>query len=44
MSFRRFLQLSLRDNVPDARTIWKFRDELKSANVMEDLFTLFYHN
>ncbi len=41
MSFRRFLTLSLRDNVPDARTIWKFRDELKEANVIEDLFILF---
>ncbi len=40
-SFMRFLGLSLGDRVPDAKTIWLFRDTLVKANVMEDLFKLF---
>ena len=41
VSFMRFLGLSLGDRVPDAKTIWLFRDTLVKANVMEDLFKLF---
>ncbi len=33
--------MSLKDTVPDARAIWKFRDELKEAKVIEELFILF---
>ena len=40
-SFMRFLGLSLGDRVPDAKTIWLFRDTLVKADVMEDLFKLF---
>jgi len=37
MTFRRFLGLSLGDQVPDAKTIWLFRDTLVKAGVMEEL-------
>lgn len=41
MSFMRFLGLSLGDKVPDAKTIWHFRDTLTQAKVIEELFLLF---
>lgn len=41
MSFMRFLGLSLEDTVPDAKTIWLFRDSLAKAEVMPELFNLF---
>lgn len=41
MSFMRFLGLNLNDKVPDAKTIWLFRDTLTKAEVIEKLFHLF---
>lgn len=41
MSFMRFLGLALGETVPDAKTIWNFRDELTKAGVMESMFALF---
>jgi len=41
MSFMRFLGLSLGDKVPDAKTIWLFRDTLTQAKVIEELFHFF---
>lgn len=41
MSFMRFLGLGLGDRVPDAKTIWLFRDTLTKAEVIEDLFAQF---
>jgi transposase, IS5 family len=41
MSFMRFLGLGLADRVPDARTIWLFREKLTRAGVIEPLFTRF---
>ena len=41
MSFMRFLGLGLGDKVPDAKTIWLFRDTLTKANIMEALFAEF---
>ena len=41
LSFRRFLNMQLHDTVPDAKTIWHFREELKTADIMEKLFQLF---
>jgi IS5 family transposase len=41
MSFMRFLGLSLSDRVPDARTIWLFREKLTKAKVIEPLFARF---
>lgn len=41
MSFMRFLGLHLGDRVPDAKTIWLFRDTLTKANVIRELFDVF---
>jgi IS5 family transposase len=41
LSFMRFLGLGLHDPVPDAKTIWLFREDLRKANVIEKLFDLF---
>ncbi len=41
MTFRRFLGLTLGDPVPDAKTIWLFRDTLVKAGVMDELFNCF---
>ncbi len=41
MSFMRFLGLSLADRVPDARTIWLFREKLTKAGAIEPLFVRF---
>ena len=40
-SFSRFLNISEGSKVPDATTIFRFRDELAQANVVELLFTQF---
>ena len=37
----RFLGLALGDQVPDAKTIWLFRDTLVKADVMKELFNSF---
>lgn len=41
LSFRRFLGLSMDGRVPDAKTIWLFREQLVKAGAVEKLFTLF---
>jgi IS5 family transposase len=41
MSFMRFLGLALGETVPDAKTIWNFRNRLVNAGVIEPLFALF---
>ena len=41
LSFMRFLGLGLADPVPDANTIWAFREALKRAGAVERLFALF---
>ena len=41
MSFMRFLGLGLEHRVPDAKTIWLFRDKLAKANAIENLFETF---
>lgn len=41
LSFMRFLDLSLHDRVPDAKTIWLFREQLTEAGLTEKLFTQF---
>lgn len=38
LSFMRFLGLGLNDRVPDAKTIWLFRDNLTKLNLVEGLF------
>ena len=41
ISFRRFIGLSLGDEVPDSKTIWLFRDNLSKSGVIEKLFKNF---
>jgi IS5 family transposase len=41
LSFMRFLGLGLADTVPDANTIWTFREALKKAGAIDDLFKRF---
>jgi IS5 family transposase len=41
LSFMRFLGLGLGDVVPDANTIWTFREALKKADAVEALFRRF---
>jgi IS5 family transposase len=41
LSFQRFLGLSLGDKVPDAKTIWLFRENLTKSAVYEKLFRKF---
>ena len=41
LSFMRFLNLSLHDRVPDAKTIWLFREQLTEAGLTRELFEQF---
>ncbi len=41
LSFMRFLGLGLADAVPDANTIWSFREALKKADAVDALFARF---
>src|SRR5690606_37692685 len=41
LSFMRFLGLSLSDRIPDAKTIWLYRERLKEKNLMERFFAIF---
>lgn len=41
MSFMRFLGINLCDKVPDAKTIWKFKNDLAEAEAAEKLFCMF---
>ena len=44
LSFMRFLGLSLQDRVPDAKTIWLYREALTKTGVIETLFADFDHH
>ena len=41
LSFMRFLGLSISDAVPDAKTIWLFREQLKEVGLVKELFEQF---
>ncbi len=41
LSFMRFLGLGLEDRVPDAKTVWLYREQLAQAGVIEALFDSF---
>jgi IS5 family transposase len=41
LSFMRFLRLSLCQSVPDAKTIWLYRERLKTKGLMETLWNRF---
>ncbi len=40
-SFGRFLGLHISQKVPDATTIWRFREDLIQAGIVEELFSIF---
>jgi len=40
-SFLRFLGLELEDAVPDAKTLWLYREAVAKAGAVEELFDLF---
>lgn len=41
MSFMRFLNLTIADDVPDSKTVWKFREQLVELELVEPIFVLF---
>jgi transposase, IS5 family len=41
ISFMRFLKLGIEDQVPDATTVWLFRQQLTAAGLIEELFAGF---
>ena len=41
LSFMRFLGLKISDKVPDAKTIWHFKEQLTKARAIEKLFETF---
>jgi len=41
LSFQRFLGLTLGDKVPDAKTIWLYREKLKNSGKAKELFDMF---
>jgi IS5 family transposase len=41
MSFMRFLNLSIADDIPDSNTVWNFREQLTDLGLVEGLFELF---
>ena len=43
-SFRDFLGILTVDDVPDARTIWKYREELTRCGAYDELFKCFYEH
>jgi len=42
LSFCRFLGLGLHDDVPDSKTIWLFREQLKKHDTIHEIFELFH--
>lgn len=42
LSFMRFLDLQLEDRVPDAKTVWLFRERLKQLELVDVLFKRFH--
>jgi IS5 family transposase len=41
MSFMRFLDLTIADDIPDSRTVWDFRERLTDLDLVKELFDLF---
>ena len=42
-SFEEFVDLGIMDSIPDAKTVWLFRERLIKAGVVEELFEMFDH-
>lgn len=40
-SFMKFLGLGIEDNIPDAKTLWRFRQNLTEQGLIEELFEQF---
>ncbi|MCP4523240.1 MAG: transposase, partial [Candidatus Gracilibacteria bacterium] len=43
ISFLDFLGLNIGDNIPDEKTIWLFKEQLKKKNLSQKLFDIFTH-
>jgi transposase, IS5 family len=43
LSFMRFLNLTIADDIPDSKTIWNFKEQLIESSLIEQLFTQFIH-
>jgi IS5 family transposase len=41
LSFMRFLDLTIADDIPDSRTVWHFREQITDLGLVEKLFSLF---
>lgn len=41
MSFMRFLNLTIADDIPDSKTVWNFREQLIDLGIIMELFDLF---
>jgi transposase len=41
LSFMRFLDLTISDDIPDSCTVWNFREHMTDLGVVEELFALF---
>lgn len=41
MSFMRFLNQTIADDIPDSKTVWNFREQLIGSGIILDLFKLF---
>jgi IS5 family transposase len=41
MSFMRFLNLTIADDIPDSKTVWNFREQLIDFKLVDELFGLF---
>jgi IS5 family transposase len=41
MSFMRFLNLTISDDIPDSKTVWNFKEQLTGLELVEKLFDLF---
>lgn len=42
MSFRQFLGIENVDDVPDQKTIWKFKEILSKSGIIDTLFKIFH--
>ncbi len=40
-SFMRFLNLTIADDIPDSRTVWKFKEQLVDLKLVEPIFNVF---
>lgn len=41
MSFMRFLNLTIADDIPDSKTVWNFKEQLSDLELIEPIFNLF---